>query len=101
MPVEIVAPEREKPRNGMQSPCTTPMMPDWPSVSGFGGTIAAFNGFGRTPADEAAALGQAGDQDEDSRAEERGGDEIEAAEQLFDFSRRWMPAHPRAPSSFR
>src|SRR4051812_29547275 len=43
-PVEIVAPEREKPRKGRQSPCTTPIMTE--GRKGIGSPSPSFNPLG-------------------------------------------------------
>jgi len=72
--VEIVAPERENPRNGKQSPCTDP---------GRAGCADILIGCGRLARR---------DDDQDARCREAGRYELRASEQLFDFEVRTFPS---------
>ena len=66
-PVEIVAPERENPRNGRHKPWTAP--------------IHAASRIPIARLRNPSAFGQSGDEDQYPRRRECGGDEAEVAEQ--------------------
>jgi hypothetical protein len=72
MPLEMVAPEREKPLKGRHRPCTAPMMPA--HIARAGRPLRL-----RTP------LAKPGGQNQDAGSGERRGDELEVTEQILDF----------------